>query len=144
MEKCDCEENCGIGCNFFGVLTSIIVAVVFGIFFSMGLIVSIINYIRISLILSVIALAMLFSVLLTGILIRDYNPLTKCICKIGKCLFFGAIGTLIVSTIAAIIDLTTVSLITILTVALSVFFFVFMIIGIISLVNCLLNKGCKN
>lgn len=137
MDCCN-KNNCIANCEIIGFTVSTIVGIIIGYLFAVGLIPITINLITIALFMSVIGLAILVATLLFTNRINY-----ECICKISKLLLIGSIGTLISTTISAILGVTIISLIASIFVGLSAFFFVLMIISIICLINCIIKELCK-
>ena len=143
MEECGYKKNCITGCNILVILISIIIGVIVGVLFSMGLITSTLNFIIIALIASAVSIATLVGSLFSANTVKGYNVFTKCICLNGICVLISTIGTFLASTIAATIGLVITSIPSILFVGLSAFFFVWMIISVVSLISCVIREICK-
>lgn len=142
MGNCNIGKQCTAGC-VLEVIISIIIGVVVGILFANGLIPVTLNFIKIALVVSAIAMAMLGGSLFAANIIQDEkNAFKKCICKVNICLLVSALGTLIAATIAATAGLTTSFIVSILAVAFTAFFFSWVILSIGSLILCLIRKTC--
>ncbi len=136
-------NKCYNGINvILAVIISTIVGVAVGILFSFGLIPVTLNLIRIALIISVIAIGILLSTILSANFSRECKVI-RCICWAGKMLLIGAIGTLLSGTIVAVIGLTEVPVLSAVFVGLTAFFFIWTILYIIFLIKCLICKICE-
>ena len=136
-------NKCYNGINvILAVIISTIVGVAVGILFSFGLIPVTLNLIRIALIISVIAIGILLSTILSANWARECKVI-RGICWAGKMLLIGAIGTLLSGTIVAVIGLTEVPVLSAVFVGLTAFFFIWTILYIIFLIKCLICKICE-
>lgn len=75
--------------------------------------------------------------------LNSYGKEERCICKYGKCIAIGAIGTIIAAIIALAITITTgVVLISIL-LGLGVFFLALTIFSVLEFILCIVESNCK-
>lgn len=140
----ECKEKCdSIGCNSVVAAISIVAGVVVAILFAMGLVPVTLNFIKIALVMSVVAMAIMFGALFMANLIKENRKIRYCICSLIKCLLTGTIGTFLSATGAATAGLATTSIASIIFVGLTALFFVLMIIEIVSLILCLTDATCK-
>ncbi len=130
-------------CNIWVVIASIILGVAVGTLFYLGLIPITLNFIRIAFGMSIVGMAILLGTIIVGIFGRECNPFKRCICKYGKCLLIGIIGTFLATTISTIIGVTVVSIAATIFVGLSALFFILMLVQIIALITCLINSICR-
>lgn len=144
MGDCECKQNSSFGCSIFSFIISIVIGVIFGVLFSLGLIPVTLNFIKIALVMSAIAMAILLVSLFASNYIRGCNGFDKCVCSVGKCLLIGAIGTFLSATAAATAGLIISSIVSAIFVGLTMIFFIFMIIAIISTFYCVIKRTCKN
>ena len=144
MDNCGCQK-CGLSSyDFIGVLFGIIAGIGVGILFSLNLIPITLNFITIAIIMSVVSVAILLGTLFTANITKGSGSFYRCICKYGKLLLTGAIGTFLATTISLIIGVTVVTTVATVFVALSALFFVIMIIAIVSLISCIIKQTCKS
>ena len=144
MEECICMKNdCKTTC-VLEVVLSILLGIIFGILFAIGVIPIVVNFIRIALVMSVLSMAILGGTLFASNLLKRCNVFEKCLCRINKCLLVSVFGTFLTATAAAIIGVTVISTLSIIVVALTMFFFIWMILSDISLFNCLIKGTCKD
>ena len=143
MTCCKPEKKYKGGC-LIEVIISIIVGVIFGILFSNGLIPVALNFIKIALILSAMGMVILGATLFAANFIKGRNEFRKCFCRINICLLISTIGTFLAGTAAATIGLTITSTISVLAVALTMFFFIWLVLSVISLFLCLIKETCTN
>ena len=142
MDCCN-RKNCIASCEIIGLTVSTIIGIIVGYLFAVGLIPITINLITIALFMSVIGLAILIVSLLSANRPGACNAFHECVCRTSKLLLTGSIGTLLATTISAILGVTVVSLVVSVFVGLSAFFFVLMIIAIICLINCIIKELCE-
>lgn len=143
MENCECEKiDCKNTC-VIEVIISIVLGVLFGILYSTGVVGSTLNFIKIALAMSGISMAILGGSLFTANLLKRCNIFEKCICRLNKCLVVSTIGTVLAATATATIGIVYTSVFSIIAAALTMFFFIWMIVSISSLFNCLIKGTCK-
>ena len=126
--------------SIVGIFLSIIAGVAVGIIFSTGIIPAIINFIIVALAASGVSLLLLLGALIAANAIRCYNAFYKCVRNLARFVLAGTIGTLLAATIAITTGLAATSIVAIIFVALSVFFFVLMIVSIVCLFSCIINN----
>lgn len=142
-------DNCGINklgltiCEIVGIILGIIAGVAAGIIFSLGLIPSIISFVIVALITSGVSLLILLGAIAIGNNVKGFNSLNKCICKAGRFVLTGAIGTLLSGTLAITTGFTTTAIASIVFVALTAFFFVLLVVALICLFSCLIKQSCR-
>lgn len=143
MENCECEKiDCKNTC-VIEVIISIVLGVLFGILYSTGVVGSTLNFIKIALAMSGISMVILGGSLFTANLLKRCNIFEKCICRLNKCLVVSTIGTVLAATATATIGIVYTSVFSIIAAALAMFFFIWMIVSISSLFNCLIKGTCK-
>lgn len=142
MEDYACKKTCKASC-IVEVLISIILGVVTGIVFSRGLIASVFNFSVVALVATAIAIVIFVGMLFASKVLCKYNSFEKCICKIGACLLTAIIGTIIFGTVTLSIEIIVTSVISILSVGFTAFFFIWMILSIISLIWCIIKDICN-
>ena len=142
MECCH-PRNCMTGCELIGLTVSTILGIAVGYLFAVGLIPVTINFIRIALVMSVIGLAILIVSLFSASKISACREFYGCICQSSKLLLAGSVGTLLTTTIASILGVGIISLLTSIVVGLSAFFFILMMISIICIVSCIIKELCQ-
>ena len=142
MEDYACKKTCKASC-IIEVLISIILGVVTGIVFSRGLIASVFNFSVVALVATAIAIVIFVGMLFASKVLCKYNSFEKCICKIGPCLLTAIIGTIIFGTVTLSIEIVVTSVISILSVGFTAFFFIWMILSIISLIWCIIKDTCN-
>lgn len=143
MMDCGCDKRGITNCEVIGIVLAIIVGIAAGIIYFQGIIPLPVNFILIGIILSVISLAILLGSLFSANVIEGCNGFKKCICKYGKFLLAGSIGTFLATTIAAIIGVTTVTILSTIFIAISAFFFVIIIVSLVCLINCIIKHTCR-
>ena len=100
MNNCGCNKIGLTICEIVGIVLSIIAGVAAGIIFSLGLIPSIISFVIVALATSGVALLVLLGSLIAANNMKGYNGFNKCICKSGRFVLTGTIGTLLAATLA--------------------------------------------
>ncbi len=127
-----CNRDCDC---VLGVIISLFLGVIIGVLFYFSLIPTITPALWIAFGLAALALVLIVGISLFG------TP--KCVCRNGKCLLAGIIGTLITTTISLAVTLTATSVIYAIIVGLTGFFFSLLIISFASLINCLVEAQCS-
>ncbi|WP_294378398.1 hypothetical protein [uncultured Clostridium sp.] len=142
MEEYTCKRFCKGTC-IIEILISIVIGIIAGIVFTNGLLVSVTTFAIIALIATAV-ISVIFTLLILGA--KAFGKCTgfeRCICKNGGCLLASIIGTLLSGTAILIIEISTASIVSILSVGFAAFFFVWMILSIISLIGCLIRDICN-
>ena len=135
--SCECKGTCVVE-----VIISIIVGIVAGILFSSEIITTVTGLIIIALITSAVGLAVLLGSIFAANLLENC-VFKKCICKKAICLLVSILGTLILGTVALLVTLTASAIASILIVALTVFFFIWTVLSIFTLLFCLIKETCN-
>lgn len=143
MDNCGCNKIGLTVCEIVGIILGLIAGVAAGVVFSLGLIPSIINFVIVALITSGISILVLLGAIALGNNVKGYNSLNKCICKAGRFVLTGAIGTLLSGTLAITTGFTTTAIASIVFVALTAFFFLLLTVALICLFSCLIKQSCK-
>ena len=143
MNNCGCNKIGLTVCEIVGIVLGIIAGVAAGIVFSIGLIPSTISFVIVALITSGVALLVLLDLLIAANNMKGYNGFNKCICKSGRFLLTGAIGTLLAGTLAIATGFTITAIASIVFVALTAFFFVLLIVALICLLSCVIKESCR-
>ena len=120
------------------IIIAIVLSFVVGILFFVDLIPAIFLLLGTGLIFAV-------GIILTLVAVAAFGKdnISCCVCKFGICLLIGAIGTIITSIIALLIDVFAGSIIIAILIGIFVFFFVLMIISFIKFILCLICKNCN-
>ena len=80
----------------------------------------------------------------TGVDVNNgYDCATKCVCSSGKCILLGSIGTFLSTTLALTVGVATATIAAIIFVTLAAFFFVVMLVSVVSLISCLIKETCR-
>lgn len=142
MEEYTCRRTCRGTC-IAEVLISIAVGIIAGIVFTNGLLASVTNFAIIALIATGVV-SIIFTLLILGAkAFGKCNGFERCICKLGSCVLASIIGTLLVGTALLIIQISVEAIVSILGVGFLAFFFVWMVLSIVSLVGCLIRDICR-
>lgn len=142
MEEYSCRKSCK-GICIIEILISIVVGIVAGVVFTNELLGSITAFAIIALIATGV-ISIIFTLLILGAkAFGKCNGFERCICKTGGCLLASIIGTLLAGTVILIIEVSTASIVSILSVGFTAFFFVWMILSIVSLIGCLIRDICN-
>jgi len=136
------SRNCGFrACESIGLIISIVFGVLVAALFASGLIPFITTAVWI-----LFGLAVLFLVfLVSGVYFAALSvapALQKCICKNALCLLAGTIGTIISAIVALSIELVFTLIAVIVIIGFLAFFFALMILGLIALIRCIVDKLC--
>lgn len=142
MEKNCYDKGCKNSC-IIEVIFSILVGVIVGYLFSVSLVPVALNFIKVALVASAMGIYVLGASIFAANALKHCNIFRKCLCRINICLLVSAIGTLIAGTFTATAGLVTTSIASILGVGFTVFFFVWLILSMISLFSCLIKSTCK-
>ena len=142
--KCNENNNCvSLGCGFGSIIISIILAVAFAILYNLSLIPITLNFIIVAIVTTVITLAILLATIVLANVLKDCeNPFKECLCENGSCVLAGVVGTFLATTAALVVGVTEVTVASTIIVGLSMLFFVFMVIQIFKLINCVIEKSC--
>lgn len=133
-----CKQN---SCNnVIALILSVIIGIGISVLFSCGLLANICIALWISLLLSIISLVALF-VFLPLSSTNIFSSLKKCICKHGKSLIVGSIGTLVTTIAALSLPVCFYSVLIILFFLIGTFLS-FLIISIAKFLFCLLIDNC--
>lgn len=143
MGECGCKCKGGFGSCLLGVILGVIAATAVGILFSFGLIPITLNFIIIALVTSVVSLGVLLGTLYAVKINNGYDCATKCVCSSGKCILLGSIGTFLATTLALTVGVATATIAAIIFVTLAAFFFVVMLVSVVSLISCLIKETCR-
>ena len=142
MEEYTCRRFCKGTC-IIDVLISIVIGIIAGIAFTNGLLASVITFAIVALI-GVAVISVIFTLLILGAkAFGKCNGFERCICKTGGCLLASIIGTLLAGIAILIIEISTGSIASILSVGFAAFFFVWMVLSIVSLIGCLIRDICN-
>ncbi len=142
MRECGCQSN-NCGCNIFAVIVSIIIGLITGFVFSIGLIPGAILFIIIALVFSVFSVGtVLFSAFVANVG-KYTNSFYKCVCSYGKCVLIGAIGTFISTTVTITIGIL-IPILSAILVGISTVFFVFLVINVFSMIYCIIKNSCRH
>ena len=121
------------------IIIAIIVGVIAGILYTAGIIADIAILTGIFLIIAGISLIIQTKVLTANSLTERYNELEKCIRTNSLCLLVSTIGTIILGTILLSVTIVTTAILSILLVGFTVFFAIWMLLLIASLLYCLIK-----
>lgn len=125
-------------CNYIGSIAfSILVGIIIGAIFFLGLIPGITTVIAIVLGLAVLNFILFFINFVFG----ENNE--KCRCRFGNSIVVGIIGTIALSIIALGITLTTGSVLVAILIGVLAFFVTFMLINILLYLLCVTNRECN-
>ena len=142
MEEYTCRRLCKGTC-IIEVLISIVIGIVAGVVFSNGLLAAVTTFAIVTLI-GAAVISIIFTLLILGAkAFGKCNGFESCICKTGGCLLASIIGTLLAGIAILIIEISTGSIASILSVGFSAFFFVWMVLSIVSLIGCLIRDICN-
>ena len=142
MEEYTCRRFCKGTC-IIEVLISIVIGIIAGIVFTNGVLVTVTTFAIIALV-GTAVISLLFTLLILGTkVLGKCNGFENCICKAGGCLLASIIGTLIAGIAILIIEISTGSIVSILSVGFAAFFFVWMLLSIVSLIGCLMRDICN-
>lgn len=137
----DCKKSCSIGCSCIGLIISTVFAAAVGVLFFFHLIPNIVTAVWISFGLGVMSLIAL-SVGLILALAFPCGALYRCLCRHGRCLLVGSMGTIVCALAALAIVLLAHRILTAILVALGAFFTAMMLIALFSVLLCLLCCLC--
>ncbi len=129
-------NNCGMA-----LLISILAGIAVAVLFSLGLIANLIIGLWIIFGISILVLS-LFIIFSEGICREKFDCFKKSITIHGKCLFIGAIGTILTTLISLSASLLITSTFAIITMFLVAFFFILMLISLAQLLIFALNCDC--
>lgn len=131
---------CNKQCNncLAAIIIGAIAGVIIGLLFFFALIPGIITAIIVGLIFAAISL-----ILITVIAAFAEKNAEKCVCKDGKCIVIGSIGTIVLGIVALAITLTTGSVGVAILIGLLGAFLVGTIISLLFLGLCLAKSNCK-
>ena len=142
MEEYTCRRLCKGTC-IIEVLISIAVGIIAGIVFTNELLATVVTFANVALVAAAV-ISIIFTLLILGTkVLGKCNGFEKCICKTGGCLLASIIGTLIAGIAILIIEISTGSIVSILSVGFAAFFFVWMVLSIVSLIGCLMRDICN-
>ena len=141
MEEYTCRRLCKVSC-IVEILISIVIGIIAGVVFTNGLLVSVTNFAIIALISTAVSIISFTLLLLGAKAFGKCNGLERCVCKTGGCLLASIIGTLVASIVILIMEISTGSIVSILSVGFAAFFFVWMVLSIVSLIGCLIKNIC--
>lgn len=142
MEEYTCRRFCKGTC-IIEVLISIVIGIIAGIVFTNGVLATVTTFAIIALV-GTAVISLIFTLLILGTKVfGKCNGFEKCICKTGGCLLASIIGTLIAGIAILIIEISTGSIVSILSVGFAAFFFVWMVLSIVSLIGCLMRDICN-
>lgn len=142
MDGCSYKKRCRNNCAY-AVIISIIIGILTGVLFSEGLIPIALNFIKVSLVMSAISMALLACSLYVANVSEGCNIFRKCTCDISICLLVPTIGTLLAATAAATAGFVSTSIASIITVGLTAFFFAWLIFSLVSFFSCLIKYTCR-
>lgn len=129
-----CNSNNCLAAIIIGVIAGVII----GLLFFFALIPGIITAIIVALIFAAISL-----ILITIIAAFVEKDKEKCVCKDGKCIVIGSLGTIVLGIIALAITLTTGSVGVAILIGLLGAFLVETLISVLFLGLCLVKANCK-
>lgn len=129
-------------CDTIGIIISIVFGVVVAALFASGLIPLITTVVWILFGLGAGFLIFLVSGVYLATAVDSDSVLRKCICKNALCLLAGSIGTIILATVALAITLDIASIAVIVIIGVLAFFFALMVLVLIALIKCIVNKLC--
>ena len=124
-----CGENYSCAIT---IIISLLLGVIAGILFFLG----ILTEITVSLIIAIILALIIGTFLFVLIIIPRYN---ECVRNASCCVLIGLIGTLLTSLITLSIDITMISVAVAILIGLAIFFASLMIIKFFGLLNCIIN-----
>ncbi len=136
-----CKKSCSAGCGCIAYIISTVLAAV-GILFFFYLIPNIVTAVWIAFGLGLLSLIFLF----TGLLRASACPggiLSKCLCRYGRCLLAGSMGTIVCALAALAIVLSFRWIFVVFLVAVGAFFTVLMLIALFSMLKCLVCALCE-
>lgn len=119
---------------------SVILAAVVGVLFYFAVIPNVADVIPAIGILSVGILA--FIVLFLSI--PKNKKVKKCLCDYGGIIALGSIGTIAFAIIVSAITIEVASILPTILIAVTAFFFILQLLGLLFFINCLLQKQCDN
>ena len=142
MEEYTCRRLCKGTC-IIEVLISIVIGIIAGVVFTNGLLATVVTFANVALIATAV-ISIIFTLLILGAkAFGKCSGFDRCICKTGGCLLAAIIGTLFAGIALLIIDISTGSIASILSVGFGAFFFVWMVLSIVSLIGCLIRDICN-
>ncbi len=131
------------GISIIEVLISIVIGIVGGIVFTNGLLATVTTFANVALVAAAV-ISIIFTLLILGAkAFGKCSGFDRCICKIGGCLLASIIGTIFAGITLLIIEISTGTIASILSVGFGAFFFVWMILSIVSLIGCLIRDICN-
>lgn len=142
MEEYTCKRLCKGTC-IIEILISIVIGIIAGIVFTNELLATVVTFANVALVAAAV-ISIIFTLLILGAkTFGKCNGFDRCICKIGGCLLASIIGTLFSGIVILIIEISTGTIASILSVGFSAFFFVWMVLSIVSLIGCLIRDICN-
>lgn len=142
MEEYTCKRLCKGTC-IIEILISIVIGIIAGIVFTNELLATVVTFANVALVAAAV-ISIIFTLLILGAkAFGKCNGFDRCICKIGGCLLASIIGTLFSGIAILIIEISTGTIASILSVGFSAFFFVWMVLSIVSLIGCLIRDICN-
>ena len=142
MEEYTCRRTCRGTC-IAEVLISIAVGIIAGIVFTNGLLTTVVTFANVALVAAAV-ISIIFTLLILGAkAFGKCSEFDRFMCKTGGCLLAAIIGTIVAGIALLIIEISTGSIASILSVGFSAFFFVWMVLSIVSLIGCLIRDICN-
>lgn len=133
------NTGCSCGCGAIGTVLGIISGVIVAVLFSLGLTPLIIAGIWVA-----FGIAALTLIYIIALAVRDACnnccTLKKCLSGDLKCLLAGTFGTILATLILVSVSLEISSIIVTIIVGIATFFLIFLIASLISFIKCLVNK----